>query len=238
MKWFELKPADAKQETAIIMVNNNTVESSMLESNLNDSMKELRKLLLVAWHDACKKAEMTHNNSKISYYTDLYFALNLYYILSKGKFAMNIRDAANCNIWRFISLKVVPEIILQRWRGKNLEDRYYRKPNRIYLKVLWWYIYLSEQDDMNQTENILKNNTTDIVVQLVERSGQHGYRRELYRKIMYKYAEINRINTGKMDPNLFRKVMKLHTARLVTIEPSMAKGGITGYVEELFDYFS
>jgi hypothetical protein len=36
---------------------------------------------------------------------------------------------------------------------------------------------------------------------------------------------------------LFRKVMKLNTARAKVIEPTLVEGGEEAYAEELFNYF-
>ena len=87
--------------------------------------------------------------------------------------------------------------------------------------------------DLILTYRILENNTTDEVVQLVERAGSAGYRVDVCRVLM-KYYYLNR---SKYDNKIFRKVMVLNTARSKVVEPTLVNGGAIGYVKELFDYF-
>ena len=119
------------------------------------------------------------------------------------------------------------------------EERFWKTRRRIYLKVLWWYIYLSVQtddngnEDLDRTVDILKDNSTDEIVQIVERSGTAGYRVDLYRAMM-KYYSLHR---DIYDNKKFRQVMVLNTARSQIIEPSLMDGGVQTYVRELFEYF-
>ena len=136
------------------------------------------------------KQELASEEGKIkyNYNRDLVFALKIYEFFSVGQYNMPPRIAADPRVWSYISIRLVPEIVRERWPKKSSwEDRFYRKPNRIYLKVLWWYIYLSWQGETEDTRIILENNTEDTIAQLVERSGAHGYRLELYRKIMRRF---------------------------------------------------
>jgi hypothetical protein len=87
-----------------------------------------------------------------------------------------------------------------------------------------------------ETFKILKENTTDEIVQMVERSGKFGYRIDVSRAIMKYYGEMEK-QKKKDHPGIFRKVMKLNTARTRVIEPSLMDGGETAYVKELFEYF-
>jgi hypothetical protein len=41
----------------------------------------------------------------------------------------------------------------------------------------------------------------------------------------------------QQNRTLFRKIMKLNTARLKIVEPALYNGGIKTYVEELIGYF-
>ena len=43
-------------------------------------------------------------------------------------------------------------------------------------------------------------------------------------------------DNGKVA-QLFRRVLKLNTARLNMIEPSLVDGGIEAYVTDLYEYF-
>ena len=103
---------------------------------------------------------------------------------------------------------------------------------------MWWYIYLSIQNedscDLKLTLKVLERNTTDEIVQLVERSGTAGYRVEVYREIMKYYSE----HRDKYDNSAFRKVMVLNTAKTKVVEPALIEGGVSEYVKELFNYVS
>ena len=79
------------------------------------------------------------------------------------------------------------------------------------------------------TYRIIKDNSTDTVLQLVERPGI-GYNVLLYREIMAQYAEHE--DTSR---ELFRRILKLNTARLLTTSPELVEGGIKQYVLDLFD---
>ena len=49
---------------------------------------------------------------------------------------------------------------------------FYKKGVRLYSGKLWWYIHLSWQGDLEQTKSILINNSTDTILQIVERPGK------------------------------------------------------------------
>lgn len=166
---------------------------------------------------------------KLGYDFDLTFGLELYSILI-NEFAFKLRYASKDDIWRFLQLNIIPDIVYSRW-GFN-EDRFYKKNRRIWLKTIWWYIHLSWNKDKETTYNILKNNTTDTIMQLVERPGL-GYNIELYREIMKKYGELK--DKSQYSRMLFRKILILNTARIMTISPELIEGGIPKYVDNIFE---
>ena len=86
-----------------------------------------------------------------------------------------------------------------------------------------------------ETYLILKDNSTDEILNLVERSGSDGYRVDVYREIM---AEYSCTVLKKSVKQLLRKVMVLNTARTTLVEPALADGGVKGYVKELYNYFA
>lgn len=170
------------------------------------------------------------NNTK-KYQFDTIFGIKLYKFLCSKEIGINmgIREASNDNIWIYIQINVVPEIIISRW-GEENKQRMFGQPNRLYLKVLWWYIHLSLiNNSLSETKKVLLNvsNSTDTIVQLVERTGQKGYRINLYRTIMKLKVKY------ELEKDDFRKLMKLNSARVKTIDPYLCKGGIEGYVESL-----
>lgn len=163
------------------------------------------------------------------YKFDCYFGLKLYEILSQEKYSFKEHDASNDGIWRYIQIYVIPDIIKSRV-GCN-DDAFYKKPNRLYLKRIWWYIHLSmHQNSLENAKNIILNpcNNTDTILQMVDRSGKHGYRIKLYRMIMYYKSQKN------MGGDLFRELLKLNNARIKVIDPYLVNGGIESYVNKLY----
>lgn len=172
-----------------------------------------------------QKEEIT----KKKYEFDLLFGLRLYDILNENGF--NARDASNDGVWRFMSLRVIPDLVYYRWG--NTPDRYWKTTRRIWIKSLWWYIHLSWQKNRDETYRILKDNTTDEIVQLTERSGSNGFRVKLYRTIMAYYGDMDEAQKRR-GTLVFRRAMKLNVARLKVIEPGLVDGGELEYVKELF----
>jgi len=191
-------------------------------------LRELIASLLRKALSDLNSSDLENNSSdKSRYMMDLDTGLILHTHLNPLEFGL--RNAANDGVWRYMSLKELPDLVHVRW-GTN-EDHFWRKPRRIWLKSMWWYVHLSWQGDEFSTRKILekKNRSTDTILQLVERSGTGGYRIDLYREIMRQTA-INEISTAE-----FRSIMLLNTARLASVEPEFHEGGIRGYVHSLIE---
>lgn len=165
------------------------------------------------------------------YKIDYKFGIYLYRLLSKHGFT--VRHASDDNVWRFLSLNVIPDIVARRW-GKTAETRYYKVGNRIWLKTIWWYIYLSYNNSLEETAKIIDTNTTDQILQLVDRAGRKGYYIDVYRNIMYYFWRARRINPELGDID-FRHIMILHTAMCRNVEPGLCRNGEKGYVEMIFN---
>lgn len=205
-------------------------EWSKISESLPFFYKSIRSSILDAYNVAFQK----YNRDKTGgYRVDLEFGLNVYEFLTKEK-NMTPVDAANDDIWRYIQMKIVPDLVMKRWKpkDKNVNDiRFWKDSRRIWIKSLWWYVHLSYQGNIDDTRKILINNTTDEISQLVERPGS-GYRVNLCRAIMKRYSE-----SPKHHHNLLRNIMKLNTVKCVTLEPLLFESGIDGYTEELFKYY-
>lgn len=186
---------------------------------------DVRNQLINARNDIFEKYHFDNIN-KLDYKFDLLFGLKLYQILTE-KIGFTNRVASNDDIWRYLSIIVIPDIVHSRWDFN--EAHFYQTPRRIWLKTLWWYINLSWTGNEKDTYRILKENTTDTVLQIVERPGI-GYYTDTYREIMMQYAKYE--DTSR---NLFRRVLKLNTAKLVTTSPELVDGGIKKYVLDLFE---
>nr|WP_263314753.1 hypothetical protein [Mammaliicoccus sp. Marseille-Q6498] len=202
------------------------VKATSLEPiNYREDMKELREKLLLIRDDIFEKFEYDNAN-KLDYKFDLVFGLKLYQLLNE-EIGFTNRVATNDEIWRYLSICVIPDIVHSRWELNA--ERFYKTPRRIWLKTMWWYIHLSWSGNEEDTFNILKNNTTDTVVQLVERPGI-GYHTEMYREIMLQYSKVN--DTSR---EVFRRLLKLNTATILTTSPELVEGGIKQYVKDLYN---
>lgn len=193
----------------------------------------LRDRLLQIFHSIKEELNIDKVKGR-EYEFDLRFSLELYLTLN-NEFKVSEYEASNDSFWIFLSMKVIPDIVSWRW-GIDAESRFFKQSRRIWLKVSWWYIHLSWQGSKEETFQILKDNTTDEVVQLVERSGSSGYRVKLCRQIMRYYGR-QPVEIRSRNSNLFRGIMKLNTARLAVIEPALCEGEEEGYVKDLFSRF-
>lgn len=225
--WKTLSKSNAAKEM------NSWKENQVPSHECEGAMLELREKLIEAHTQTLQFLERNQDKvkSRRDYFYDLKFGLELYCILNED-YNFTERKASNNEIWIYLSVRVVPDLVYNRWGGLK-EYRFYKQSRRIWLRTLWWYIHLSWTGNKEDTYNLLKNFTTDEVVQLVERSGPKGYRIGLTREIMKQFSKVYK----QSDRNLFRKIMKLNTARLKVIEPYLTKGGLTQYVKELIEYF-
>ena len=179
-----------------------------------------------------KLAIVPEPDNRLGYEFDLQFGLVFYQVLV-DRFSFTQRLASDDGVWRYLSMRVLPDIVNLRYGLRP--QRFYGTPRRIWLKAIWWYIHLSWQGNIDDTYRILEKNTTDDIVQIVERPGPHGYRVELLRALMREYHYVR--STHTVEHRLLRKVMVLNTTRLSVIEPSLCADGEVGYVKELFKYF-
>lgn len=187
------------------------------------------------------REECSQDIAKKDYYIDVHIGILLYEYLWKQP-GFNLRAAANDDFWRYLSIKVVPDVVADRW-GKENESHYWSKPARIWLRSIWWYVHLSWQGDMTTTATVLESScfTTDSILNLEERTGRNGTFINVYRYIMYYYSRIPQEvledydkNTKTQSDGLFRIVMKLNTAKSVVIDPALYLGGEKEYVRSLF----
>ena len=201
----------------------------------------LREKLVYAY-DNLKSSDVLNNaaSDKKTYQFEYRYALEVYDILNKE--GMSVRTASDDDVWRFITVNVVPDLIYDRWQDKNNPrvinaDRYYDGTRRIWLKVLWWYIYLCWQGDREMTDAVISTNNANEISQLVERVGVGGYRVELFRKIMLYYGTKIAEKTRKQENNLLSRVLHLNIAWSTIIDPDLVSGGVDVYIATLFSYF-
>lgn len=226
MPWIELKKMDA----AIIanqMQDEYNQGGNPLEgrsySNLKPPYSAIREKLVDLFG-------MDEGRTRYTYSFDFEFGLGMYKYL---RFEQNMSetDASNDDIWRYIQIKVVPDLIMKRWpmtNGTINAKRLYQNPSRIYLKVLWWYIHMLWEKDEKTTRSYKAQ--VDIS-QIIDRSGgAEGTPIELYWEILHVYA--------KVDPskrtNLIEKILMLDVSYRTVIEPELTGKGIHDYVIGLY----
>ena len=226
MNWKNLTKSESK-----LIVDQAIEEERMIPSIIDVEYKELHDMIYSAFDKALdvlniQKEDLSNSNSKYKF--DCYFGKELYKIFNIEKYKIGEREASNDDMWRYIQIKIVPDLIYYRWKD-NIVPRIYAQSNRLYLKTLWWYYYLSFNNDLEHTCELLLYpcNSTDTIVALVERCGRKGYRLDLYREIMKQKSE-NGIGIDE-----FRKLMVLNSAKIKNINPALTSRGIMGYVEEL-----
>lgn len=206
------------------------IESWKSESDIRinpDATASAYRNILMKIHEDAKKNLGIDKVDGNEYRYDLLIGLGLYENLR-----ISARTAADNDFWIYLGIRAVPDVVFWRW-GSGAHERFYRTKSRIWLKSLWWYIHLSWQGNREDTARCLAMNSTDTIVQLVERSGPYGYRVDLCRTIMKRFYEYCRYR-GKVDPKFFRQFMKLNTARLAAVEPALCEGAEDGYVRQLF----
>lgn len=168
---------------------------------------------------------------------DLKFAIKLYQYFSKANFSnFDEATASNYDFWRYICIKVVPDIIEKRHSFVN--TYYYAKDVRMYIPTLWWYIHISWQGDkdLNVTYNILKNFSTDYILNFVERTGVDGIYLEVIRTI-FKYLSTltpKQISDNKIgNQTLIRRLLIQNTAKTQFYNP-VVEDNVDEYVKSLF----
>lgn len=201
-------------------------------SEYDESYIEFRKELIKVFCDT-----LDETGGKINYLLDLRVGLKLYSLLSPGK-DFSVIQANNDDIWRYISVKVMPDITYLRYPkpekkvreegGRINHKRFYTDTRRIWLKSLWWYIHLSWQGTAAKTYKVLEHNGIDDINKLIETPGR-GYRLFLYRAMMLEYSKHVPHSSGD-----FAAYTKMNNAKCVLIEPSLTQGGEAGYAHRLF----
>ena len=218
-----------KQEAVVLW--NNYQENGWTLPELNGSYLTVRKDLVSIFNKVSEKGLKIK-----SYEFDVEFALGLFkYFSDQG--IDNLRTASNDGFWRYLSLVVIPDLVKSRWDKEDslsagLADHFFKKSSRIWLKSLWWFVYLSFNSDLASTRALLSSGvfSTDTILNFVERSGREGTNVELYRTIMNLYSK-----EAECSDHNFRRIMKMNTVKSQVIEPELVDGGVQAYVRGIID---
>lgn len=205
---------------------------------------DLKQLRLDLQSINIRVREEINNDSSIKrtdYYLDYRFGLYLYEYLSIQQ-GFSLRVAANEGFWRYLSVKVVPDVVAQRW-GKDNDSHFWSQPTRIWLRSIWWFVHLAWQGSLEETKDVLSCDhfTTDTILNFEERTGRNGTHVEAYRHILKCYSQvptevIKKQGRGKLNnsDDIFRIVMKLNTAKMLVMDPTLYLGGEEAYAKSLF----
>lgn len=224
LQWLELKKIDAKRSTDSLQHSYDMDEDPFHGRNfsLNQDYTEMRKQFLTLY-------ENVKSEYKFGYEFDFEFGIGIYKIL-RFNYLMYESEASDDDIWRFIQLKVIPDIIMDRWplrEGKINSKRLYSEPQRIYLKILWWYIHILWEKDEVTTRSFKAK--VDIS-QITDRSGYKGIRVEIFKEILHVYSLVEHDKTA----NLIEKVLMLNASYCTVLEPQLMDKSLNEYVVGLY----
>lgn len=206
---------------------------------LDEDYSVIRKDLTALFSKTLEAQEQYKGRS--DYFVDVDYGIRIFEYFEQQPW-FNLRVASDIGFWRFLSIMVIPEVVEERW-GYDNEDHYWRKPTRVWLRSIWWYIYISMNDNLEETRTMLMMDkfSTDTILNLIERSGRDGMNINVYKCIIKLYSFVKKEaiyefkKKSKKSDDLFRAVMRLNTARSVVLEPEFYYGGIVGYVFSLFE---
>lgn len=179
--------------------------------------------------------ELVPNPISKTYEFDLLFGIKLYeYFMKFSDDYFNEAVASNYDFWRYICLRVVPDVIYKRHGFVN--TYFYEKNVRIYIPTLWWFIEMSYQGDLTKTYDCLKRFSTDYILQFVERPGRDGMYIDVVRRMFYYLSTLSMetINEKKGNQILIRRLLIQHTAKNSNYN-LVVEGKIDEYVKGLFD---
>lgn len=201
------------------------------EGTFDSSYADFRKELI-----ECFKSALIETDGKMSYLLDLRMGIKLHELINPQN-GFTVVMANDDDIWRYISVSVMPDITYLRYPkpeqnvreagGRINRKRFFTGTRRIWLKSLWWYIHLSWQGSADKTYEVLKNNATDNINKLIETPGR-GYRTELYRDMVREYNE-----TFPHKAKDFGAMTKMNNVKCLTVEPAFTADGIKGYTKML-----
>lgn len=243
MNWERMDRKDAREFYQKLKTDKTflyELTESLTHPDMGEPYTSIRNRLKARFRDAVEITERKEQVTRSREYSiDLDMAEEIYAVMSE--YGLTVRDAADEGVWIYLSVKVIPDIILDRFKLSGIplahEDRFYANSRRIYPMMLWWYYYISYQQDgenpIQATRQILINNQSDDISQLVERAGSGGYPINIYKQIMVEYAR--RLIDDRKSDDLLSRALKLNIVQMQSLEPELMYDGLEAYVCDLFD---
>lgn len=201
---------------------------------LDEDYRALREHMLSVF----RTVESRRKISKLpkDYATDLFCGLALYAFLEERGFG--IWQAADDNVWRYIAVLAIPDVVHARLGGEFSKDAFSGvRSSRFWVRNIWWYVFLSlvvtdGKADYERTEQILCRNDTDILAGVVDHQGR-GFRVKMFRKMMLMFDEF--CQKGKLlcsREDVFRYLIKEYQIRTAVVDPDLE--GIEAFLNEIF----
>lgn len=236
MIWPQLEKLRAAEVFEELFKDGLPVSSSRIDFNRNLNL-DIAAPFIKLRSDLKKVYDAALSSRMKGFDIDRVMSLELYSTTIEMKIPMRV--AASMPFWYWVSLKLLPDLLFNRFPQMDkeaLRGRYYERNMRVWPYMLWWGAHLTWQGNRKDTESVLKQGFSVSAIEVfLDRSGS-GYRTNLFREIAAQFA-IHNTNYLATDKDLLRPVMGLNTSKIVNIEPEFYSDGIKGYVKDLFAPF-
>lgn len=191
--------------------------------------QDFREMLLNAEQQAKRKyPEDEYKDYK--YQRDIDIGLALYKFFENDFREFSTWEANDRHMWSYLSLKIVPDIIFRRG-GKTMPipNLYYKRPSRMYLRKLWWFIHLSlvkdrrtDKCDVVETRLLLGHLREQDANELMDRSsgGFHVEFSRIMMNLYSKYCKNNKVE-GTPREDFFRALIREHHLRMQITSPEL-----------------
>jgi hypothetical protein len=140
--------------------------------------------------------------------TDLQASKALWEYLRVGR--LSLSQASDCGIWRWMAVRVIPDLIFRRFKGTFSKNRFLSvgASKRCWPLRMYWMAWMcSNEDGVINNDILAVLAKTDIQSGILERTGG-GYDREMYQAIL----SVLGIEKAESRARLARGMMKRLTA--------------------------
>ena len=163
------------------------------------------------------------------YFRGLHVGLDMVQFFESRPEKLLLWDAYDSQMWMQLSLNVVPDVIHDLDdNGPARAEVFYSRPNRMLLRKIWWFIYLSMKVDvhgkMDRDETLarLKPLRDQDAKDLLDRSAG-GYHVDFTRDMMGRYSDycVKEGVTGQTREEFFQALIREHHLRLQFTLPEL-----------------